>query len=132
MPDDDVLAENIRLRQELELLRSLLQRQGTESSVPLPEPECPEEAVTSLDDSKNEVQNSDPSSEKHQIHQIDSALEVEGSYPYSASSGYDLRKKQIFAWSWQDEGGIWREYDPDICEVLSLSQISFNRTLCTF
>jgi hypothetical protein len=125
MPDDDVVAENIRLRQELEALRSLLQRQGTESGIPtLSEPERSEE-VAPVDASHppgQQVQKSNHSKEKDsdQIHQNYSTSTLKAdTYSFSTSSRCDLQKKQTFAWSWQDECGIWREYDPDICEVCS-------------
>ncbi len=124
MPDDDVLAENIRLRQELELLRSLL----AEIVVPLSDPEIPEKVAEGLDFSREkEVQHSTTLSEKDidQKHKIEIELALEaGTYPYSVSSCDDAHKKQPFAWSWQDEGGIWREYDPDICEVLHNDRLS--------
>ncbi len=126
MPDDDVVAENIRLRQELEALRSLLQRQGTESGIPaLSEPERSEE-VAQVDVSKHpksirvEVQKSSKETDSDQIHQNYSTSTLKAdTYSCSTSSRSDLQKKQTFAWSWQDECGIWREYDPDICEVCS-------------
>ncbi len=122
MPEDDILAENIRLRQELEALRSLLQRQTTESGAPiLSEPGRSEKDASGQGVSRDEVLKPKHSYEKEidEPQQIEDALTREADcYSYSTSSCSELQKKQTFAWSWQDESGIWREYDPDICEVL--------------
>ncbi len=126
MPDDDVRQENIRLRQELEALRSLLQKQATESVAPaLSEPERSEDVTSNLDVSKSTsdvvlVSNYSHEKELAQENQKDNSLTLEvDTCSYFTSSCSSELQKPTFAWSWQDECGIWREYDPDICAVPS-------------
>jgi hypothetical protein len=130
---DILLEENIRLKQELEALRSLLQKQGSSvDSVSLNEsqdsaekaPPCSkgsEEVLLPCPDSVEHTDTAVANKSERQLDQTsDPVYQEVKSCParstVSESSLVPVRKPR-YTWSWQDEFRVWREYDPDICEV---------------
>ena len=124
--EDLLLAENIRLKQELEALRSLLsQQQRTENSNSLES-----EQSNKLPESEGDGTIATNSAGTNQL-QCSTGIkifDVSGSTPTSNAepkvekqpSGRkqcEKKSKILYAWSWQDETGVWREYNPNICEV---------------
>ena len=117
---DVLLAENIRLKQELEALRSLLQRQGASNAnadcLPAQATQCSQEPRAEIPPTLV-TEHTTPANERIEKQAHDSISKIHQSHDICPTRFNFVEKKATFTWSWQDEFCVWREYDPEICEV---------------